>query len=156
MNILLFCLLLQNPMIDLVNEGKAATLSTTYDKVAFGSLVPYALDGKGQPIIFISDMALHTKNLKKDPKCSLMVAKLSKDDIFNSARITFVGKMVKVPDDEVEAVSKLYLEKHPAAKDFIELEDFAFYRLEISKIYWVGGFGDIEWIEVKEYQKSFK
>lgn len=143
-------------MIDLVNEGKAATLSTTYDKVAFGSLVPYALDSKGRPVIFISDMALHTKNLKKDPKCSLMVAKLSKDDIFNSARITFVGKMVKVPDDEVEAVIKLYIEKHPAAKDFIELEDFAFYRLEISKIYWVGGFGDIEWIEVKEYQKSFK
>jgi hypothetical protein len=142
-------------MIDLVKEGKVATLSTTYDKVAFGSLSPYVLDSKGNPVIFVSDMALHTKNLKKDPKCSLMIAKLSKDDIFNSARITFVGKMVKVPDKELDVIRKIYLEKYPAAKNFVELEDFAFYRLEIDKIYWVGGFGDIEWIDVKEYLENF-
>ena len=143
-------------MIDLAKEGKVATLSTTYDKVAFGSLVPYVLDAKGRPIIFVSDLALHTKNLKKDPKCSLMVAKIDKDDIFNSARITFIGKMVKIPDKELEEIKKLYLAKHESAEGFIDFEDFNFYRLEIEKIYWVGGFGDIDWIEIKEYQKSFK
>jgi len=156
MNTLLLLCALQNPMIDLVKEGKVATLSTTYDKVAFGSLVPYVLDKKGRPIIFASDLALHTKNIKKDPKCSLMVAKLNKDDIFNSARITFIGKIVKIPDKELEEAKELYLERHKAAEDFAELEDFSFYRLEIEKIYWVGGFGSIDWIELKEYQKSFK
>lgn len=153
--LLLLCAL-QNPMIDLVKEGKVATLSTNYDKVAFGSLTPYVLDNKGRPIIFVSDLALHTKNFKKDPKCSLMVAKIDKDDIFNSARITFIGKMVKVSDKELEEIKKLYLARHKSAEDFVELEDFSFYRLEIEKIYWVGGFGDIEWIEPKKYLENFK
>lgn len=153
--LLLLCTL-QNPMIDLVKAGKAATLSTTHDKVAFGSLVPYVLDGKGRPVIFVSDLAIHTQNLKKDPKCSLMVAKIDKNDIFNSARITFIGKMVKVPDKELEEIKKLYLARHKSAEDFVDFEDFNFYRLETEKIYWVGGFGDIEWIDPKEYFENFK
>lgn len=153
--LLLLCAL-QNPMIDLVKAGKAATLSTTHDKVAFGSLVPYVLDSKGRPVIFVSDLAIHTQNLKKDPKCSLMVAKIDKNDIFNSARITFIGKMVKVPDKELEEIKKLYLARHKSAEGFVDFEDFNFYRLEIEKIYWVGGFGDIEWIDPKEYFENFK
>jgi hypothetical protein len=142
-------------MIDLVKEGKISTLSTTYDKVAFGSLVPYALDSKGSPVIFVSDLAIHTKNIKKDSKCSLMIAKISEDDIFNSSRITFIGKMVKVPEKELPEIKKIYLEKHESVKGFIDFKDFVFYRLEIDKIYWVGGFGDISWVELQDYQKNF-
>lgn len=155
MNILLFLCLFQEPMIDLVKEGKVATLSTTYNKVAFGSLVPYALDTKGCPIIFVSDLALHTKNIKKDSRCSLMIAKISEDDIFNSSRITFIGKMVKVQDKELPEIKKIYLERHESVKDFIDFKDFSFYKLEIEKIYWVGGFGEINWIKLENYQKNF-
>lgn len=155
MNVLLLFCLLQDPMIDLVKEGKISTLSTTYDKVAFGSLVPYALDSKGSPVIFVSDLAIHTKNIKKDSKCSLMIAKISEDDIFNSSRITFIGKMVKVPEKELPEIKKIYLEKHESVKGFIDFKDFVFYRLEIDKIYWVGGFGDISWVELQDYQKNF-
>jgi hypothetical protein len=143
-------------MIDLVKEGKVSTLSTIYNKVAFGSLVPYALDKKGYPIIFVSDLALHTKNIKKEPNCSLMIAKVNEDDIFNSSRITFIGKMVKVSEKELPEIKEIYLEKHESVKDFIDFKDFTFYRLEIEKIYWVGGFGDIEWIKLQDYQKNFK
>ena len=68
----------------------------------------------------------------------------------------FIGKMKKVVGKEIEEVKKTYLKKYPDAEGFLELEDFAFYRMDIDKIYYVGGFGDIEWIEKSEYVKQIK
>lgn len=143
-------------MKDLINKTKIASLSTMYKDYPYTSLVPYAIDGKGRPIIFISDLAMHTKNLNKISKCSLMASKISKDDIFNSARITFIGKMTKVSDGEIEEVKKIYLEKHPVSESLLELVDFSFYRMEIDHIHYIGGFGDINWYDKDQYLKLWK
>jgi heme iron utilization protein len=138
----------------LIREGQIASLSTDFKKTPFGSLVPYAIDTQGNPIVFLSDLAQHTENLKKNPKCSLMVHKIDKDDVFSSPRITFVGKLVKVPDKEREAAAKIYLKKNPQAEQIIDFGDFNFYRFEIRTIHYIGGFGDINWITPEEYRKS--
>lgn len=143
------------PMHKLVDEVKVATLSTDFKGTPFGSLVAYSIDAKGRPYIFVSDMAVHTKNIKKNSKVSLMVYKEDKDDLFNSSRITFVGKMVKVDDKEREALKKEYLKRHPSAEQFIDFGDFNFYRLEIERIHCIGGFGDIGWVEPGEWAKSW-
>lgn len=144
-------------MFDLVEKTKSASLSTVRpeDDIPFTSFVPFALD-KGTPIIFISELAVHTKNLDKNSKCSLMVVKVDKKDLMNSQRITFIGKMKKVDDKEVKELKKLYLERFPDAEYLMELEDFSFYRMEIDKIYYIGGFGEIEWIKAEDYKTHWK
>ena len=152
----LLLLAADNGMKDLVNKTKTAALSTMYKEYPYTSLVPYTVDKNGRPIIFISDLAMHTKNLKKNEKCSLMATKINGKDVFNSARITFIGKMNKVPDKEVEKVNKIYLEKYPDSKELLEMEDFAFYRMEIDQVNYIGGFGDINWYNKTQYIELWK
>jgi hypothetical protein len=145
-----------NAMKDLVNKTKTAALSTMHKEYPYASLVPYVVDKSGRPIIFISDLAAHTKNLKKNEKCSLMATKVNSKDIFNSARITFIGKMKKVPDKEIEEAKKVYLEKYPDSEKLLELEDFSFYRMEIDEVNYIGGFGDINWYDKEQYNGLWK
>src|SRR3989344_384283 len=145
----------EQTMFDLVKNNRMAALSTEYKEAPFGSLSPYVLDKNGNPVIFISILAIHTKNLNKNPACSLTIWKVDEDDLFNSQRITFLGKMVQVEDEERKELQELFLKKHPESEGFIDFDDFAFYRLEIVKIYYIGGFGDIQWIELNEYRKGF-
>lgn len=142
--------------IALAKDGKVACLSTDYKGTPFGSLAPYALDDKGNPVIYLSTLAVHTKNIEKKAECSVMVTKVDDSDLFNSARITLVGKMVKVPKEEKEKIAKAFFAKHEKAKEFAKFHDFDFYRMEIGKIYYIGGFGDIQWIDPKDYQQAFK
>lgn len=143
-------------LIDLVKGGTIVTLSSDYKGTPFGTPAPYAIDSEGRPVLFLSNLAIHTKNIVKNPKCSVMVLKEDKEDPFNSARVTFVGKMVKVSDKERAEYKKLFLAKQKAAEDFIDFGDFNFYRLEIESIFYVGGFGDIQWIDPKDYVKGIK
>ena len=153
--IALMALLSENKMFDLVEKTELASLATlNKDKTPFVSLVPYALD-KGQPVIFISDLAIHTSNLKDNSACSLMVSKPNKKDIFESPRLSYIGKMVKVSDKEVEEIKKIYLKKFPKAEYLMELGDFAFYKLKIEKIYYVGEFASADWVDLKDYNKHW-
>ena len=154
---LLFSMILfqNDEMINLAKNNKVASLSTNYKNIPFGSIIPYILDKKGKPVIFISSMALHTKNIKADARCSIMMHKIDKENVFNTSRITFVGKIIKLEGDQDE-LKKAYLEKYKEAEDFIDFEDFSFYRLEADKIYYIGGFGDIQWIELSDYYEKFK
>lgn len=137
---------------ELVKSEKIACLSTDYKGTPFGSVVPFVVDEKGTPIIFLSTLAIHTKNLDKSDKCSLMVLKEDKDDPFNSKRVTFLGKMVKVSDEkEREKLKKAFVKRHKSAEEIVDFGDFDFYKMEIEKIYYIGGFGDINWVEVKDY-----
>src|SRR5450631_2862414 len=57
----------------LASMGTLSTISRKHQGFPFGSLMPYALDPAGQPIFLISNMAMHTQNLRADPRCSLFV-----------------------------------------------------------------------------------
>lgn len=146
-----------DPMYDLVKNEKVATLSSSYKGTPFGSLIVYAIDTDGIPFIFISDLAQHTKNLTKQPKCSLMVSKIDKEDVSNSARITFAGKMKKVTDEkEWKRLREIYLKANPNSETFIDFGDFNFYKLDVKEIQYIGGFGDINWVDPKDYVKGYK
>lgn len=143
-------------MKDLISKTKIASLSTMYKEYPYTSLIPYAIDKKGRPIILISDLAMHTKNLNKNNKCSLMATKINNKDIFNSARATFIGKMNKVPKDEFDEVKKIYLEKYPDAESLLELDDFSFYRMGVEYIHYIGGFGDINFYDRDQIKEIWK
>ena len=143
---------------ELVNATKVATACTTHEKGPFGSVMPYALDAEGRPLIFISTLAVHTKNIDKNPKASLFVTKPSEEVKLDSPRVTLIGEFKKVPEKELKGVKEAYFKKYPDAKIYEMFHDFSFYRLEITDIYYVGGFGPkpIDWLDVDKYKKAAK
>lgn len=138
----------------LVHVGRIGTLSThsrKHEGWPFGSVMPYALDGRGRPILLISDMAVHTHNLVGDPRASLLVAQADwSGDPLAGGRVTVMGTVSPVEDD-LEEARRLYLTRYENAKYWVDFEDFAFYRMETRDVYFVGGFGVMGWVLAQEY-----
>jgi heme iron utilization protein len=140
----------------LVSQVTVATLSTLSRKhvgFPFGSLMPYALDSRGRTIFLISNMAMHTQNLKSDPRASLFVAQSTDGgDPLGAARATLIGNAMPVPEGDLASVRETYLAAHENSRYWVDFADFGFFRLEPIDIYYVGGFGVMGWVEARDYE----
>jgi putative heme iron utilization protein len=100
-------------------------------------------------------MAMHTQNLKADPRASLLVTQDDGGgDPLGAARVTLVGNVLPLPESEVVEARQLYLARYANSKYWIDFEDFSFYRLDVVDVYYVGGFGVIGWVSASEYDHS--
>jgi heme oxygenase (biliverdin-IX-beta and delta-forming) len=132
--------------------GTLSTLSRRHPGHPFGSLMPYAVDEPGRPLFLISALAMHTRNLEADSRASLFVAESSAaEDPLAAGRVTLMGSAGRVPPAELAGARAAYLARHPNASNWVDFEDFSFWRLEILDVYWVGGFGAMDWLEVRDY-----
>ncbi|MGB6943076.1 MAG: DUF2470 domain-containing protein [Bryobacteraceae bacterium] len=132
--------------------GSLSTHSQKFSGFPFGSMMPYAADRLGRPIFFISSMAMHTHNLRQDSRASLLITQPDvSGDPLGSARLTLVGEAKEVPAAEV---SELYLARYENAKFWQEYSDFAYYRLDVSGAYFIGGFGVMGWIAAEDYASA--
>jgi putative heme iron utilization protein len=114
--------------------------------------MPYAADDLGRPVLFISSMAMHTQNLQHDARASLLITQPdSSGDPLGAARVTILGTTAEVPGAEVR---DLYLSRYENAKYWQEYTDFAYHRLEVSGIYFIGGFGVMGWVTAEDYTHS--
>jgi putative heme iron utilization protein len=142
----------------LMSLAPVATLSTLSCKHAgfpFGSLMPFALDSAGRAIFLISNMAMHTRNLKADPRCSLFVAQTAADgDPLGAARATLVGRAEHVSEDDLVSVREKYLARHENSRYWVDFADFSFFRLEPIDLYYVGGFGVMGWVDARDYEQA--
>lgn len=133
--------------------GALATNSAHRDGFPFASVMPYALDGDAAPVFLISSMAIHTQNLVADPRASLLVVQSgSESDPLGSPRATLLGNATRI--DATDAIRNAYLERHPSAKYWIDFSDFAFFRLEVTDVYFVGGFGVMGWVAAHDYRAA--
>ncbi|MBV8844143.1 MAG: DUF2470 domain-containing protein [Bryobacterales bacterium] len=139
----------------LVAIGRIGSLSTHSRKLAgypFGSMMPYAADSQGRPVFFISSMAVHSQNLMEDPRSSLLVMQPDvTGDPLGAGRLTILGTTTNVTPEQVR---DLYLSRHENAKFWQDYSDFAFYRLEVSAVYFIGGFGVMGWISAEDYTSA--
>ena len=135
--------------------GSLSTLSRKRQGFPFGSVMPYALDEGGRPIFLISTMAMHTQNLLADPRASLLLTQPDAGaDPLGASRVTLMGSVPAVPEPEVAAARKLYLDRYQNSKYWVDFEDFSFYRMEVVDVYYVGGFGVMGWITASEYGQA--
>jgi heme iron utilization protein len=140
-------------LISLSSTGTLSTLSRKHPGFPFGSLMPFALDAAGRPLFLISNMAMHTQNLKADPRCSLFIAQTSADgDPLGAARATLVGSAEPVPADDLASVREVYLASHENSRYWVDFSDFSFFRLQPVDLYYVGGFGVMGWVEASDYE----
>jgi heme iron utilization protein len=139
-------------LLHLSRVGSLSTLSRKRPGFPFGSLMPYALDGAGRPLFLISTMAMHTQNLQQDPRASLLVTQPEAEgDPLGAARVTVVGNAATLAAPEIAEARGLYLERHPNSKYWVDFDDFAFFRLDVVEVYYVGGFGVMGWVAAPEY-----
>jgi putative heme iron utilization protein len=131
-----------------------ATLSRRRPGHPFGSVMPYALDGAGQPVFLVSTLAMHTQNLQADPRASLLVTEPTSEDALAAGRVTLMGEAGRIAAAEVATARAAYLARHPKAASWVDFEDFAFWRLTLSEVYFVGGFGAMDWLATSDYASA--
>lgn len=135
--------------------GMLSTLSERHPDWPFGSVMPYGLDDQGRPTFLISSLAMHTRNLLRDPRASLLVSEeRAHEDPLGSARLTLMGSVAEVPDGDLAVVREGYLKRHPQSEIWMDFGDFAFYRMAITEPYYVGGFGVMGWVTADEYRAA--
>ena len=126
-------------------SGILSTHSARFAGYPFGSVAPFVLDHSCQPVILISNIAEHTKNIALNPKVSLLVF-AGAEDLQANARLTLLGEAVKIFKDEDTDLRIRYLRYLPQAASYFDMHDFAFYRIHIHQARYIGGFGKMSWL----------
>lgn len=127
-------------------QGILSTNSVEMEGYPFGSVVPYCLDRTGSPIVLISQIAQHTKNIMVDPKVSLITIEQGANDVQIGGRLTWIADVVSLQDEESDAAADRYYKYFPQSRGFHKVHDFDFYRLELVRARYIAGFGKIHWI----------
>jgi putative heme iron utilization protein len=142
----------------LLHRGRTGALATSSQKHAgfpFASLMPYGLDARGRPIVLISTMAVHTQNLARDARASLLVTEPGwADDPLAGGRATLVGEVAALPRADYDGARAEYLARHANARYWVDFDDFGFWRMEVADIYYVAGFGAMGWVSADEYRDA--
>lgn len=107
-----------------------------------------ACDHDATPLLLISDLAEHTRNLRANPACSLLFdGTLGLDTPLTGARISVQATAQQIDDNRL---MQRYCARHPSARDYAGFADFHLFRLAVSRIHLVAGFGRIHWIDGTE------
>lgn len=126
--------------------GVLSTHSSDVEGYPFGSIAPYALNFESEPTILISDLAQHTRNIKQNIKVSLTVFDQCVDEPQSHSRLTWIGDAEAIDPNDT-AIRDRYLRYFPSAESYFETHDFSFYRIRLRRARFIGGFGQIFWIE---------
>jgi len=126
----------------LMREGRSGALATLMvgSGSPYCSLVNVATAIDGAPLLLLSKLALHTKNILADERVSLMLDERKEGDPLQGARVMLMGRCAKT---DAASAASAYMRRHPEAEAFVQFADFAFYRIEIDKTHLVAGFGRI-------------
>jgi len=129
-----------------------STVSVKYSGYPFGSVAPFVLDHSGQPVLLISAIAEHTKNIISNPKVSLTVFS-GDDDLQASARLTLLGQALSIDKTDPDLRAR-YLHYLPQAESYFAMHDFSFYRIRIDQVRYIAGFGKMGWLDRAEFSGS--
>src|SRR5262245_41687340 len=126
----------------LLREGRSGALATLMAGTGdpYCSLVNVATAADGAPLLLISRLAVHTKNILADARVSLMLDERKAGDPLQGARVMLMGTAAITQDD---AMRRRYLARQPEAEEFADFGDFAFYAIKLKGAHLVAGFGRI-------------
>jgi heme iron utilization protein len=133
-------------LIDLLHSYGDAALAThaaAMPGYPLATALPFATDEHHRPVLLISKLAEHTRNLMADPRASFLVARMREGG--EIARVSLVGEVLPI-DADARLIDR-YLRFHPEAERFLQLGDFRFHRFEPRRVLVVGGFGKAGWLD---------
>jgi heme oxygenase (biliverdin-IX-beta and delta-forming) len=123
-------------------QGALATLMAGSGD-PYCSLVNLASHPDGSPILLISRLAVHTRNILSDPRVSLMLDERAGGDPLEGSRIMLAGRAEEAGGQAVALLRRRYLSAHPSAEAFVDFGDFSFFRIQPTATHLVAGFGRI-------------
>lgn len=134
---------------DLLRGAETAALATCLarggEAAPYSSLVLAACDPGGRPLLLLSDLADHSKNLAADPRLSLLYdGHGPEDELLTGARASLQGRAAAIEDP---ALLARFVARHPSAAAYAGFADFRLYRVEPTAAHLVAGFGRIHWID---------
>jgi putative heme iron utilization protein len=119
-----------------IRSGALATLGS--DGHPFATLVNVATDVDGSPLLLVSKLALHTRYLEADGRCSILLAQTGKGDPLAHPRLTMSGRAE--PVSQTRARNR-FLRRHPKSALYADFPDFRFWRATLESAHLNGGFG---------------
>ncbi|HIJ37702.1 MAG TPA: heme iron utilization protein [Rhodospirillaceae bacterium] len=131
----------------LMRNCRKAALATTLAGQArpYVSLVTVAFDMDGSPILLLSQLADHSRNIEADPRVALLFdGTQGHANPQQGPRVTLEGR---IEPDPSPPLRRRFLAAHPAAKLYADFADFALYRVKAERAHWVGGFGKAQWFD---------
>jgi putative heme iron utilization protein len=129
--------------------GILSTISVHRAGYPYGSVTPYALSARGTPLLLLSGLAAHTKNLLADARACLFVGdQTAAPDPQAGARISLLGRAARVATGSAEAADgrARYVARFPKAEAYFQLGDFALWELTVEEVRLIAGFGEIKWL----------
>jgi len=131
--------------------GVLSTISVDVPGYPFGSVTPYCVDRDCQPILYMSTIAQHTRNILANPKVSLTIveANSDSDDVQARGRLTLLADVRPVDHADTE-IRDRYMRYFPSAVQYEGTHDFGFYQLALVRARFIGGFGQIFWLTPEE------
>jgi len=129
-----------------IDRGVLSTVSKKFTGYPFGSFTTFTTNRSRTIIIYASDLAQHTVNLKQDSKACLTIYGLKSDgDKQDSKRLSLIGDLVKI--EESADIADRFMTFLPHSVNYSKMHDFNFYKLVIKQARWIGGFGQIAWLK---------
>jgi putative heme iron utilization protein len=140
----------------LVAANTVGALSTlTADGAPWGSLVTYGALTDGSPVLLVSTLAEHGRNLLADPRASLMVSASDADhDPLDAGRVTLLGRAERPEGAEAEAARAAHLAAVRSASIYVDFGDFTLWVLRVERVRWVGGYGRMDSADPVDYREA--
>jgi len=140
----------------LVAAGSLGSLSTlTAEGAPWGSLVAYGQLGDGSPVLLVSTLAEHGRNLRRDGRASLLVAEsVQAGDPLDAGRVTLAGRAERPAGAAEQAARAAFLSAVETARDYVGFGDFALYVLRVDRVRWVGGYGRMDSPAAVDYRAA--
>ena len=125
-------------------HGVLSTQSLEVVGYPFGSVVPYALDQAGMPLLLLSPLSQHTQNLEADSRCGLTLVAEGEGDVQQRGRLSALGNVTPSGAD-ADADAERYFRAFPHTQPYFEQLGFRFYRFTPLRFHWNGGFATARW-----------
>jgi len=132
------------PARSLARRCTRATLATSLNGAPYASLVLLAVDRDASPLLLLSELAQHSRNIAFEPRVSLLIdGTEGHADPLTGPRLTLLGRAVL--SDDLRCLAR-FVARHPASAAYAEFRDFHLYRVAVERGHLVAGFGRIDWI----------
>ena len=125
-------------------SGVLSSFSAKFAGYPFGSVMPFVLGHDCQPIVLISTIAEHTKNIIANPKVSLLVF-AGAEDLHANGRLTLIGEAEQLDKNDADLMAR-YCRYFPESTGYLAMHDFQFYRIHITQARYIAGFGKMSWM----------
>jgi putative heme iron utilization protein len=134
-------------LVERERHGILCTAHAAEEGWPFGSIVPHAVLPSGDPVIWISDIAEHTRNLRAEPRACLFVHDTERiDDVQAAPRVALLVRASVPSGAAAQVASKAYFGRFPEAKAMESAHGFSLYVLHVEKVRWIAGFGSMGWL----------